>query len=402
MRVLFLLTQDLESPSGGGRYFPLAKALAERGHELRIAALDSHWDSQPHKTFSREGVRVEYVAPMHVRKSGNQKLYYSAAGLLWVAIRATAALCNAATRQRVDIIHICKPHPMNSLAGLLASCLGRGILCLDCDDFEAGSNRFAAGWQQAGVAFFERRVPRRAKLVTTNTHFMAEKLQSWGVPADHLLYLPNGVDLHRFTSPDPVRVQALRSQLDLIGKRVVLYIGSLSLPSHPVNLLLEAFQHVLGAMPEAALVVVGGGEDYQTLVNLSHELRIEKGIRFTGKVEPGLVPEFYALAEVSIDPVYDNDAARGRSPLKLFESWTCGVPFVTAAVGDRPALIGQPPAGMLAEPAGDAGALARAILNILHKPGLAEQLRQRGSERVQGYSWEALAARLEEAYLDLR
>jgi len=400
-RILFLLTQDLESPSGLGRYWPLARALAGHGYLVRIAALHPNWQGLSDRRYERDGVTVEYVAPMHVRKSGSQKQYYSSLGLLWVALRGTFALCRAVLRGSVDIIYICKPHPMNSLAGLLGRILRKGVLFLDCDDYEAGSNRFGAGWQQATVAFFERRMPRLVRLVTTNTHFMESKLIAWGTPAQHLVYLPNGVDHTRFGKSDPNEAARLRIHLGLEGKRVILYAGSLSLPSHPIDLLLEAFVQVHQSHPETALLVVGGGEDYPNLVEQAQTLGINQVTVFTGRVAPDRVPDYYALAEVSVDPVHDNDAARGRLPLKLFESWACGVPFVTCAVGDRQSLIGQPPAGMLTEKAGDPGSLAQAILQILDSPDLATWLRKRGLERVEEYTWERLATHLQKAYQDL-
>ncbi len=45
MRILFLLTQDLDSPSGAGRYQPMAKYLTKLGHQVTIAALHSNYFS---------------------------------------------------------------------------------------------------------------------------------------------------------------------------------------------------------------------------------------------------------------------------------------------------------------------------------------------------------------------
>jgi hypothetical protein len=73
MKVLFLLTQDLESPSGLGRYFPLAREMALLGHQVTIAALHPDYQSLKIHRFDVEGVHVWYVAPMHVRKHGNVK-----------------------------------------------------------------------------------------------------------------------------------------------------------------------------------------------------------------------------------------------------------------------------------------------------------------------------------------
>ena len=121
LKILFLLTQDLESPSGLGRYWPLARALATKGHHVRIAALHSSWEDLSNRKFITEGVEIEYVAPMHIMKTKNRKDYYSPFKLLAVALRATWALSRSAISAPVDIIHIGKPHPMNSLAGLFAS-----------------------------------------------------------------------------------------------------------------------------------------------------------------------------------------------------------------------------------------------------------------------------------------
>jgi glycosyltransferase involved in cell wall biosynthesis len=264
----------------------MACALAERGHKVRIAALHSNWKSLTERKFERDGVYVEYVAPMHVIKTGSQKQYYSTKRLLGVMLRATFALSRAAFSLPVDIIHVCKPHPMNSIAGYLAARLKRSILCVDCDDYEAGSNRFAANWQRAVVAFFEKKLPRHARLVTTNTLEMETKLISWGCLAERILYLSNGIERQRFTPPTLTEISDLRFHLGLDGKRVVLYSGSLSLPSHPVDLLLRAFAQVFQKYPDSALLVVGGGEDYQAMLDLSHSLGISQATHFIGRVLP--------------------------------------------------------------------------------------------------------------------
>src|SRR6188508_3385124 len=96
MQILFLLTQDLESPSGLGRYWPLAKHLARLGHNIEIAALHPSWQSLESRVFLRDGVRVRYVAQMHVRRDGNRQHAFSTPQLLWVTAKATLALAAAA------------------------------------------------------------------------------------------------------------------------------------------------------------------------------------------------------------------------------------------------------------------------------------------------------------------
>jgi glycosyltransferase involved in cell wall biosynthesis len=240
-------------------------------------------------------------------------------------------------------------------------------------------------------------MPRRVDHVTTNTYFTLNRLVGLGLPPERITYLSNGVDRQRFTPPDPTAVEELRVRLHLQGKQVVTFIGSLSRPGHPVDLLFDAFRLVHQQMPESVLLVVGGGDDFQRLQAAAKQMGLDEAILFTGRIPPTEVVLYYYTGLVSIDPVLDDDAARGRSPLKLFESWACGVPFVSCDIGDRRILLGEPLAGLLARP-GDAASLAEQILAVLEDPALAERLRQRGLERVQSYYWDALADDLDKLY----
>jgi glycosyltransferase involved in cell wall biosynthesis len=400
MKILYLLTQDIESPSGKGRFFAFARELVRLGHQVTIAALHANYDELNEKHFFQDGVEVRYVAQMHVIKKGDQKTYFPPGQLLAQAARATRELSRAVLDTQADVIHVCKPHPMNGLAGLFGSRL-RGIrLFLDCDDYEAGVGHFSGRWQRWGVAFFEKQMPKHAELITTNTHFMRQKLLSWGIPEEKIQYIPNGVDRSWAIPPNPEEVEALRRELGLSGKRVVSYIGSLSLAGHAVDLLVESFAKVHSGMSDTTLMLVGGGEDIDQLKNQVRSLGLEDAVRFTGRVPYERVKLYYALSDVTVDPVYDNDAARGRCPLKLFESWACGVPCVTADVGDRRILMGDPQAGILARP-GNADALVDAILSIFSETEQIKAIYQIGNERVKDFYWENLVEGLEAAYMRL-
>jgi glycosyltransferase involved in cell wall biosynthesis len=397
MKILFLLTQDMESPAGIGRFGPLARELVRLGHTVNIAALHSNYQSLSRKRFTHDGVNIWYVAPMHVRKAGNVKSYYSPLGLMWVLLRATLALSWAALVLPADIIHVGKPHPMNGLAGLVGKYLRGRRLFLDCDDLEAEVNHFSAAWQRRWMAAFERWLPRRVDVITVHTDFIRSRLLTQGIPSERIYYLSNGVDRRRFEIPDLQVVASLRRKFGIEQKKIVAYIGSLSLAGHPVDLLLNAFVAVHHAQPDSILLIVGGGEDLEALNSLASRLGIAPVVVFSGRIPPADINLYYRLASVSVDPVYDDQVARARQPLKLFESWACGVPFVSADVGDRRLLLGDPPAGLLSLP-GDPDSLAQSILQILNGSALASDLRQRGFERVKDYYWDQLVQRLDERY----
>lgn len=398
MRITFLLTQDLESPSGLGRYWPIGKELARIGHKVEILALHSNYKAleKSKKNFRCEGVCVRYVGQMHVQKIGDRKHYFRTGRLLRIVLKGTIKLTFYALRTQTDAYHIGKPHPMNGLAGIIASRLNRKPLYLDCDDYEAASNRFSGRWQKKILSLFEQTLPRFSRGVTTNTHFTLRKLLNSGIPKGHITYVPNGVDRSRISSSAGAEVTILRNRLNLEDKKVVLYLGSMSLTNHAVDLLLKAFAIVKQAEPQAILLMVGGGEDYEVLRAKSNTLDLGGAILFVGRVSPTEVPLYYHLADVSVDPVRDDPASRARSPLKLVESLAAGTPVVTGNVGDRSEQLAYG-GGLLVKP-GDADEIAKALVDILKDRALQARLSQEALVSREHFFWDVLVDRFVGVY----
>jgi glycosyltransferase involved in cell wall biosynthesis len=400
LSVLFLATSDLESPAGLGRYGPMARALVRQGLDVSIATLHPDFPSLERTSFEDQGVRVYYVAPMHVMKRGARKTYYPAHQLIGVVWQSTFALLRASLSIPADIIHIGKPYPMNGIPGIVGRFLRNKKVVLDCDDYEAAASHFTGAWQKVVVAFFENNLPRLVNHTTTHTRFLLKRLVSKGIPVDRITYVPNGVDRQRFYIPETDQVKALKSKLGLHNKKVVGFIGSLSFPSHPLDLLLQAFGRVHQILPDSRLFIVGGGEAYDTLETQTRKMGLEPFTLFGGRIRSDLIPLYYKTMDLIVDPVYDDDIARARCPLKLFESWASGVPFITGDVGDRDLLLGSPPAGILVDP-GNPSALADGITALLEDRRLAIDVMQRGQERVKQFYWDVLAKKLADLYQGL-
>lgn len=388
--ILMLLTQDLNSPSGLGRYFPLAKYLVREDFQVTILALHSNFAEVEEKIVVQEGVVIHYVAQMHVRKTGNKTHYFSPLQLLKVSWQALKKLYSEAINERPDLIFVGKPHPMNGLAALRLAKKKTIPLVVDCDDFEAESNKTQGNWQKKVLAYFEQMLPKKAGLVTTNTYFMLDRLSSNGVPKEKIQYLPNGVDRERFFEPSAEEVTRLREKLGLNGFKVVGYFGSLNLANHPVDLLVRSFAEVAESAGDIKLLIVGSGADFEKLQTLAGELGISNRVVFTGRINPDKMNLYYKLADVSVDPVNDTMADRGRCPLKLFESWQMGVPVVTSDVGDRKILAGEPSAALLCKP-GDMMDLARNINKVLSNPDLLNQLSKQGADNNKKYDWASIS-----------
>ncbi len=401
MRVAFLSTSSLDYPSPLGRWLPLAKELVRRGHMVHFLTL--HHDFRPEMRAPRqeEGVWVHAVGQMHVRGWGDARRPLAGLPLLHVALAATLALLRRALQVEVDAYHICKPQPMNGLAGLLAA-RWKGRPCyLDCDDYEAEANRFSSRWQRTLLRLFEDKLPPRMNGITVNSRFLAERVERLGVPRERIVYVPNGVERARFARRDSEAGRFLREHYGLADRPVALYLGTLNLTAHPLDLLLEAFVLVLQKMPEARLVLVGGGEDRPILECQAEELGLREHVLFVGAVPPAQVPNYLALGDLVVDPVRDDAVARARSPLKVFESMACGLPVVTGDVGDRREILGDGQAGLLVVP-GDPHALAEGMVVLLGDPLRRREMAAAGREQVERYMWDRLVERFLQVYKEGR
>jgi glycosyltransferase involved in cell wall biosynthesis len=149
-------------------------------------------------------------------------------------------------------------------------------------------------------------------------------------------------------------------------------------------------------MPDAVLVLVGGGEDAEQLRAQVGRLSLDGRVLFAGHVTHVSVRFLLAVGDVSVDPVRDDDVARARSPLKLFESFAIGVPVVTAPVGDRSAILGAG-GGILAADA-TPGALALALYDALAQPAQLAEMARVAEQRACLYDWSLLAERWLKVY----
>jgi glycosyltransferase involved in cell wall biosynthesis len=378
----------VERPSGR-RYFQIARGLVAQGHRVRLLALHPDLASCARRRYVEDGVEVWYVGQMHARKAGSVPERFGPLALLRVLAGATLGMVWGVVCSPAELYHLGKPQPVNGLAALVAvSLLRRRPFYVDCDDDEVRGNRLTAGWQRAVFAFWQGLLPRLAAGVTVNTGHLAEEVRRAG--ARRVVVVPNGVELARFSPPPEARRAALLASLELAGRRVVAYAGTLALQNHPVDLLVEAFAAVAAACPEAALLLIGGGEDLPALRELAGRRGLGDRVYFTGHLPHGAVAAFLALAELSVDPVRDDPVARARSPLKLFESMALGVPVVTGAVGDRPALLAGGAAGVLVRP-DDPAALSEAILGLLRDEPRRLALAEAGRAHARRYDWPRLA-----------
>jgi len=211
-------------------------------------------------------------------------------------------------------------------------------------------------------------------------------LRRWGVPANRMRRLANGVEVERFRNVRP----ALRSELGFGSERLVGFVGRLA-PGKGGEILLQAARRICLGRPDARFLFVGDGPLRAEWEALAAHLGLAARTVFTGARSD--MPEVYASLDVLVLPSF-NEAA----PMCLLEGMAAGRPVIATRVGAVDRIVIPEKTGLLVEP-GDVVGLEWAIRRILEEPATADQLARNGHAHVaREFSADALAMHYAEVY----
>ena len=206
----------------------------------------------------------------------------------------------------------------------------------------------------------ERRVVDAADRVIVGSEFARRQLAAeLGCRTEHVAVVPYGVD-ERF-APRPRRAD-LAARYGLGPAPVALFLGGLK-PRKNLPLLLEVWARVAARLPEARLVVGGGGPLGADLERRARELGVGDRVVFTGYVPEADKVDLLNLADVFVFP-----SAMEGFGLAIGEAMSCGVPVVASDRGSIPELVVDGENGMLCDPAAPER-FAGALVALLSDPG---------------------------------
>lgn len=199
---------------------------------------------------------------------------------------------------------------------------------------------------------------RRATVAVPSQRLFHIARAIWRLPAGGLHYVPNGIDLARFTPAPP-------------AARVVAVIGTVAAlrPEKNLGRLLRAFARVaadrLAAGRPVRLVIVGDGPERSGLEAIAANLGIAPAVTFAGHIADtaGLYGGFDLFALSS-----DTE----QMPIAVLEAMAAGLPVAATAVGDISAMLASENLPYVVP--NDDAALAVAMAQLLGNPVLCARL----------------------------
>lgn len=231
----------------------------------------------------------------------------------------------------------------------------------------------------------------------TVSHLLTSRMAQLGVPREKMVLIPNGYDEELFNPS--MSGGEIREQYALKDSPVVIYMSTFWKFERGLHeTALAAFKEVTRQVPDARLLMVGGGN--LPVSSLIAERGLEGRVIPTGFVERRRVPMLIASADVALHVISDHPFHAASSPMVMPEYMAMGKPIVAPRTGELAyALTGG--AGWLVSGARP-DLLATGVVALLkdeqrrHEMGLTAEKKAR-----EEYSYRSLAAKLKAAYLRL-
>lgn len=234
---------------------------------------------------------------------------------------------------------------------------------------------------------FETRALKRANHVFTICEGLRADIVARGIAASKVTVIPNAVDIEAFDSSGQADA-ALKARLGLTDATVIGFIGSFY-AYEGLDLLLDALPQILAKLPDARVLLVGGGPQEAALRAQAQRLGLVDRVVFTGRVPHAEVQSYYDLIDVLAYPRHSMRLTELVTPLKPLEAMAQGRLLVASDVGGHKELIRHGETGILFR-AGSVNSLAQSITDLLSQRERWPALRQSGRRFVETErSWAA-------------
>jgi len=232
-------------------------------------------------------------------------------------------------------------------------------------------------------------VRRADALIAISESTRQDSIRLLGVSPQKIFTTQLGITDEFRVVKDNELLASVREKYDL-PEEFVLYVGLVE-PRKNIPFLIRAYKSLADEGIKHNLVIVGRiGWMYQEVFKQIEELGLEGRVQFTGYLPQDDLPMVYNLASLFVYPTkYEGFG------LPALEAMACGTPVVTTAISSLPEIVGD--AGMLIPP-GDEQALASAMAEVLHDSTLFNQLRTRGLQRSEHFTWERTAQQTLKVY----
>jgi phosphatidyl-myo-inositol dimannoside synthase len=234
-----------------------------------------------------------------------------------------------------------------------------------------------AGWAVLpGARSLLRRIGDEVDVVTYLGDYFRARLATALSPAAaaRMVRLAPGVDVARFRPGSG----AVRTRLGLAGRPVVVCVSRL-VPRKGQDTLIRAWPQVRAAVPDAALLLAGGGPYLASLERLAERLCVKSSVIFTGPLPGEELPGYYDAGDVFAMPCRTRRLGLDVEGLGIvyLEASATGLPVIAGDSGGAPDAVLDGQTGYVVD-GRSPSAVAGRVVELLTDPERAAAMGEKG------------------------
>ena len=239
---------------------------------------------------------------------------------------------------------------------------------------------------------FEKIIYRNVDKILSLTPNLTDYAVEMGADRGKVEILFTGVDTNKF-NPN-VETIALRERLGIAeSDKVIVFIGTL-FEFSGLDLYVEQFQRVLEEVPEAKLVIVGGGYLFEKLKRIITNLKLNDDVILTSFQPYETMPQYINLADICINPFQINNATRDIMPCKILQYLACAKPVLATPLPGMKAIMPNEDYGVIYS---DIDEFAENTVKLLKADEKIRAVGEKGLIYVKkNHEWNEIAQKLEE------
>ncbi|MDP3993630.1 MAG: glycosyltransferase family 4 protein [Candidatus Doudnabacteria bacterium] len=343
----------------------LAEELVRRGHDVTVTTYSNYSKFDGDSGFKIARVKRSFFKPLHYyRYYRAVKKFGKEAEVIFLQDMVSAGYPASLATKVLGKPYVVKVTGDYSWERAYAE----GLTKLATDDFQ---KLLVYPKKISKIRDVQIRVCKDARIVITPAEYLKIIVAGWGVKPERIRVVYNSIKMTEM----PDRVE-LRRRLNLEG--TVLVSAGRLVKLRRFDRLIELMPEIVKKVPNAKLVIVGGGPEYAaSLMQMVAQRGLTSAVTFTGKIDPLNVREYVAASDL----VIVNSIQEGLSHL-ILEALACGTPVVATDVGGTPEIIQHEETGLLFPPE-DENKLLASIFRVLFDEGLRQRLQTAGKALIE-------------------